>query len=78
MSQDLRENVEKISRFLGKNLSAETLDAITEHCSFANMKKNPMTNPDTLMGSEEKPNSTFMRRGERNNLKSSSESLRVT
>ena len=46
--QDLRGNVEKISKFLGKDLSAEKLDAITDHCTFANMKKNPMTNPDNL------------------------------
>ncbi|XP_022099216.1 estrogen sulfotransferase-like, partial [Acanthaster planci] len=48
--EELKRNVEKISNFLGKHLSAETLDAITEHCTFANMKKNPMSSPDIFFG----------------------------
>ncbi|XP_038065191.1 sulfotransferase 1C2-like isoform X3 [Patiria miniata] len=67
MKRDLRETVEQISRFLGKNLSAETLDAITEHCTFANMKKNPMANQDTLfeLPVDEKTGDrvSFMRKG---------------
>ncbi|XP_038066033.1 sulfotransferase 1A1-like [Patiria miniata] len=62
MKRDLRGNVEKISQFLGKRLSAETLDAITEHCTFANMKKNPMANLDYMFAQEEKP-VAFMRKG---------------
>ncbi|XP_038066263.1 sulfotransferase 1A1-like [Patiria miniata] len=48
LKRDLRGNIEKISKFLGKDLPAEALDAITDHCTFANMKKNPMANPDSL------------------------------
>ncbi|XP_022100048.1 sulfotransferase 1A1-like [Acanthaster planci] len=62
MKQDLRGNVERVSKFLGKNLSAETLDAITDHCSFANMKKNPMANLGTMLGHDESQG-VFMRKG---------------
>ncbi|XP_038065186.1 sulfotransferase 1C2-like [Patiria miniata] len=67
MKRDLRGIVEQISQFLGKNLSAERLDAITEHCTFANMKKNPMANPDTLIenagGQDTGEKASFMRKG---------------
>ena len=67
-NKDARGIVEKISRFLGKDLSPETLDAITEHCSFDNMKTNPMTNMDSLFSGnaderKEKQPSTFFRKG---------------
>ena len=67
-NKDARGIVEKISRFLGKDLSPETLDAITEHCSFDNMKTNPMTSMDSLLlgkadERKEKQPSTFMRKG---------------
>ncbi|XP_038064820.1 sulfotransferase 1C3-like [Patiria miniata] len=60
---DLRGNIERVSLFLGKNLSAEILDAITEHCTFSNMKKNPMTDMDTLYPHSIKTGGTFMRKG---------------
>ncbi|XP_038065347.1 sulfotransferase 1C2-like [Patiria miniata] len=63
LKRDLRGNVEIISRFLGKALSAKTLDDITEHCSFDNMKSNPMTNPDYLLSTDERPGCSFMRKG---------------
>ncbi|XP_038057704.1 sulfotransferase 1A1-like [Patiria miniata] len=64
MKRDLRGNVERISRFLGKDLSAEKLDAITEHCTFANMKKNPMANLEGLFDkSALKEGAAFMRKG---------------
>ncbi|XP_022100034.1 sulfotransferase 1A1-like [Acanthaster planci] len=69
MKQDPRGYVEKISKFLGKNLSAETLDAITEHCSFANMKNNPMANPDSMLRHDESQGA-FMRKGVVGNWKS--------
>ncbi|XP_038066030.1 sulfotransferase 1E1-like [Patiria miniata] len=55
MKRDLRGNVEKISRFLCKNLPAEKLDAITDYCTFANMKKNPMTNQDYVFAQKDSP-----------------------
>ncbi|XP_022099268.1 sulfotransferase family cytosolic 1B member 1-like isoform X1 [Acanthaster planci] len=69
LKKDLRAKVEQISRFLGKDLPAETLDAVTEHCTFANMKENPMTNPDTLYAPRDKLESTFMRKGKSGNWK---------
>ncbi|XP_038066235.1 sulfotransferase 1C2-like [Patiria miniata] len=69
LKRDLRRNVEIISRFLGKALSAKTLDDITKHCSFYNMKSNPMTNPDYLYASDERPGYSFMRKGKSGNWK---------
>ncbi|XP_038065189.1 sulfotransferase 1A1-like isoform X2 [Patiria miniata] len=67
MKRDLRGIVEQTSQFLGKNFSAETLDAITEHCTFANMKKNPMANQDSVFALpvDEKTGdkASFMRKG---------------
>ncbi|XP_038064924.1 sulfotransferase 1 family member D1-like [Patiria miniata] len=74
LKRDLRGNVETISKFLGKDLPAEALDAITDHCTFANMKKNPMANPDSLYGNPEPaPGATqapFMRKGKVGDWKS--------
>ncbi|XP_038064989.1 sulfotransferase 1E1-like [Patiria miniata] len=65
--KDLRGTVLKISEFLGKSLSDDVIDAITDHCTFENMKKNPMTNPDTLLqnahGGQMPEGKSFMRRG---------------
>ena len=65
--QDLRGTVVKISKFLGKDLSAEKLDAITDHCTFDNMKKNPMTHPGGIVSSSESATKgdapAFMRKG---------------
>ncbi|XP_038065896.1 sulfotransferase 1C2-like [Patiria miniata] len=63
LKKDLRGNIERVSLFLGKNLSAAILDAITEHCTFSNMQKNPMTNMDTLYPHSIKTGGTFMRKG---------------
>ncbi|XP_022099260.1 estrogen sulfotransferase-like [Acanthaster planci] len=69
LKRDLRGSVEKISKFLGKDFSAATLDAITEHCTFANMKKNPMSNPDSIWVPAEAATS-FMRKGKVGDWKS--------
>ncbi|XP_033630668.1 sulfotransferase 1E1-like isoform X2 [Asterias rubens] len=67
MKKDLRGTVLKISEFLGKSFSDETIDAIMDHCSFQNMKNNPMTNPDTLIqiihGGKMPEGQSFMRKG---------------
>jgi len=69
MKRDLRGNVERIGRFLGKSLPAETLDAITEHCTFANMKTNPMANLGYVYYDQDGP-SNFMRKGKVGDWKS--------
>ncbi|XP_038064361.1 sulfotransferase 1A3-like [Patiria miniata] len=65
MKKDLRGTVKKVSEFLGKSFPDDVIDAITDHCTFANMKKNPMTNPDVvienIMGKQE--GTSFMRKG---------------
>ncbi|XP_072042744.1 sulfotransferase 1C2-like [Amphiura filiformis] len=48
MKRDLRGVVQKTADFLGYKLSSDVIDKITDHCTFENMKSNPMTNPDTL------------------------------
>ncbi len=40
--------MEQVADFLSYKLSPNTIDRITEHCTFENMKSNPMTNPDTI------------------------------
>ncbi|XP_033631084.1 sulfotransferase 1A1-like [Asterias rubens] len=67
MKNDLRGTVKQISEFLGKSFSDEILDAITDHCTFENMKKNPMANPDTMikefLGKDIPDGQSFMRKG---------------
>nr|XP_006818903.1 PREDICTED: sulfotransferase 1C4-like [Saccoglossus kowalevskii] len=41
--QNLKSQIRKISSFLGRPLSDELLDKISEHCSFKKMKENPIT-----------------------------------
>uniref|UniRef100_A0A8C6SQ13 Sulfotransferase n=1 Tax=Neogobius melanostomus TaxID=47308 RepID=A0A8C6SQ13_9GOBI len=64
MKEDLPAALRRISSFLGKNLSDETIHTIAEHCSFNAMKDNPMSNfslvPKTYMDSDK---STFFRKG---------------
>ena len=61
--------MKQISEFLGYNHSDEMIDKITEHSTFASMKKNPMTNPDSLFPKEARKDYdkneqvSFMRKG---------------
>ncbi|XP_038075385.1 sulfotransferase 1C2-like [Patiria miniata] len=65
IKKDLRGTVQRISNFLGKSFSDDVIDDITDHCTFENMKKNPMTNPDTLLHKifGEQEGRSFMRKG---------------
>uniref|UniRef100_A0A8C4TD93 Sulfotransferase n=1 Tax=Erpetoichthys calabaricus TaxID=27687 RepID=A0A8C4TD93_ERPCA len=64
MKQDLRAAVVKFSQFLGKTISDEIIDKITENCIFKNMKQNNMSNfslvPNEIMDSSK---SEFLRKG---------------
>ncbi|NWU69638.1 ST1D1 Sulfotransferase, partial [Pterocles burchelli] len=64
MKKDPRQEVQKILRFLGKEVSEETMARILHHTSFQQMKKNPSTNyesmPTNLMDHSISP---FMRKG---------------
>ncbi|XP_022089844.1 uncharacterized protein LOC110978853 [Acanthaster planci] len=71
IKRDLRGTVENISQFLDKKLSNETIDAITEHCTFRNMKKNKMAQLDSLFDKKDLPEgSSFMRKGKVGDWKS--------
>ncbi|XP_036414715.1 sulfotransferase family 2, cytosolic sulfotransferase 3 isoform X2 [Colossoma macropomum] len=62
--QDLRGALERMLRFLGRQMSEEALDRVTEHCLFKNMKNNNMSNyslvPQEVMDSSK---SAFLRKG---------------
>ncbi|XP_077193105.1 sulfotransferase 2B1-like [Paroedura picta] len=44
LRQDLRGCVEKICRFLGKELNSQQIDSVVENASFRKMKENKMSN----------------------------------
>ncbi|XP_072031501.1 sulfotransferase 1C4-like [Amphiura filiformis] len=54
MKRDLRDVIEQVSDFLGYSLTKNQIDAIFHHCSFDNMKSNPMVNPDFMFNSSYK------------------------
>ncbi|XP_038655554.1 amine sulfotransferase-like isoform X2 [Scyliorhinus canicula] len=60
MKQDLRTSIQKICDFLGKKLD-DKLDTVVKHCTFKNMKLNPMANYENV----ENKNSSgaFLRKG---------------
>lgn len=62
--QDLRGVLSRILHFLGREMSEDALDRVTEHCLFKNMKSNQMSNyslvPQNLMDSNKSP---FLRKG---------------
>ncbi|XP_049323490.1 sulfotransferase 2B1-like isoform X1 [Astyanax mexicanus] len=62
--QDLREVLKRILHFLGREMSEDALDRVTDHCLFENMKKNQMSNyslvPKDIMDSNKSP---FLRKG---------------
>lgn len=64
MCQDLPAALRRISEFLGRHLSEETIQKIAEHCSFKNMKANNMSNfslvPKKYMDPDKSP---FFRKG---------------
>uniref|UniRef100_A0A8C2G0Z6 Sulfotransferase n=1 Tax=Cyprinus carpio TaxID=7962 RepID=A0A8C2G0Z6_CYPCA len=61
---DLKGSVEKIAKFLGKSLSPDVTEKITEHCVFKNMKQNKMSSlslvPEEYMDQKK---SVFLRKG---------------
>ncbi|XP_077193103.1 sulfotransferase 2B1-like [Paroedura picta] len=48
LKQDLRGCVERICRFLGKELTGQQIDSVVENASFQKMKDNKMTNGTQL------------------------------
>ncbi|XP_043303985.1 sulfotransferase 1E1-like isoform X3 [Cervus elaphus] len=64
MKEDIRREVMKLIKFLGKETSDEIVDKIIKHTTFQEMKNNPSTNyetlPDEIMNHKVSP---FMRKG---------------
>ncbi|XP_009330077.1 PREDICTED: sulfotransferase family cytosolic 1B member 1 [Pygoscelis adeliae] len=64
LKEDLRQEIAKVARFLGRELPEAALDTITQHTSFETMRDNPTTNystvPSHLMDQGISP---FMRKG---------------
>ncbi|XP_066533511.1 sulfotransferase family 2, cytosolic sulfotransferase 3 isoform X2 [Hoplias malabaricus] len=62
--QDLRGVLQRMLGFLGRELSDDVLNQVTEHCLFKNMKQNKMSNyslvPSDIMDSNKSP---FLRKG---------------
>ncbi|CAO2608062.1 Sulfotransferase 1C2 [Lemmus lemmus] len=48
MKRDPKREIQKVMRFMGKNLDDEVLDKIVQETSFERMKENPMTNRSTV------------------------------
>ncbi|XP_078109776.1 amine sulfotransferase-like [Sander vitreus] len=64
MIQDLQSAVERISVFLGKELSAEQLASVVKHSTFSNMKKIPQANYEQVSGELlSHQQGAFMRKG---------------
>uniref|UniRef100_A0A8C8RXR9 Sulfotransferase n=1 Tax=Pelusios castaneus TaxID=367368 RepID=A0A8C8RXR9_9SAUR len=64
LQQDLRGSVERICRFLGRELDTQALDAVVENTSFQAMKQNKMSNfslsPRFILDQRK---SSFLRKG---------------
>ena len=63
MKKDLKNEVQRIATFVGKDLKDDVVDAIVEACTFKGMKTNPMTNCDNVPVFK-KEISAFLRKGE--------------
>ncbi|KAG6920333.1 sulfotransferase 1C1-like, partial [Chelydra serpentina] len=48
IKKDPRGEIQKVGRFLGRELPEPVLESIVEHTSFESMRGNPMTNYSTL------------------------------
>ncbi|XP_071239455.1 amine sulfotransferase-like [Salvelinus alpinus] len=63
MIKDLRSMVERMCRFLGKDLREEQMASVVEHSTLRTMKQNPQANYKTVPDSLLDHKGTFMRKG---------------
>jgi len=61
LHQDMESSIRKIASFLGKDLSKEEVQTISQYTSFSEMKANPMINESKIQKIEGE--SDFMRKG---------------
>ncbi|KAM9305384.1 sulfotransferase 1C2-like [Gastrophryne carolinensis] len=65
MKEDPKNEIRKVMKFLGKDLSEEVVEKICQHTSFKAMKENPMANYSSFPKSVfDQKLSPFMRKGE--------------
>jgi hypothetical protein len=65
--QDLRGGIERVARFLGKSLSEDQLEKLTQHLTFENLSKNSAVNKeDGKTSGSFNENGQFMRKGNGN------------
>ncbi|XP_049420254.1 sulfotransferase 2B1-like isoform X8 [Epinephelus fuscoguttatus] len=64
MIMDLKDSVARIAQFLQKSLDAEVIEKIADRCLFKNMKKNNMSNYNTVPREQlDQTKSEFLRKG---------------
>lgn len=63
LKKDLRKEIERIAKFLGKDFSEKTMQDIVAESTFKSMKENPMTNCEDIPVFDNSI-STFIRKGE--------------
>ncbi|XP_004674153.1 PREDICTED: amine sulfotransferase-like [Condylura cristata] len=65
MKKDLKSSVQKISRFLEKELSEEDLNSVVNQATFENMKTNPLVNHDAIVNYDIgiRTDGSFLRKG---------------
>ncbi|NWI62642.1 ST1B1 Sulfotransferase, partial [Todus mexicanus] len=63
LKEDLRREVAKVAQFLGQDLSASALDAVSRHTTFEAMRDNPTTNYRMVSQLMDHSVSPFMRKG---------------
>lgn len=70
--KDLPAQIKKVASFLGKQLTSSETDALVEHLSFSNFKKNPAVNGHELFDAGYfKKGCDFVRKGNYNHSTSS-------
>lgn len=66
MKMDLKSSVKKLCKFLGKELSEETMDMVVKRATFQNMKSDPLANYENILSKRAGSNtneSLFLRKG---------------
>ena len=65
IKEDLATNVRKVSKFLGKELTNENVEAMVDHLSFKKMKNNPAVNKEQAkIAKRFNEEGSFIRKGE--------------